>query len=349
MNSNIKKITAAVMCCVLLAGCQSNGTSSESTSSAAETVASGTEAATTAVTTTSAETTSATEAPVEEIAPAEAPVNTVTVESQTLGMEKLGNARQLGEYLTTDGMRVRRDVLLRTAKLAGGSEADIQKLHDVYNVTEVIDLRTTDEIASAPDPDIEGATNERVRILDESGDDSAAAMTGVYSQNSDNPAASLLEMYRAGILSDTMYTSMFDNETALKGYREFVDKLLAHDDGAILWHCTGGKDRAGTAAVIALTLLGVDKETVLDDFELTNQFNAKSIEYMKSKAAELTDDQDEIEGVAMLTGVSRQLMENLFDRAESENGSMLEFLKAKLNITDDEIATLRSKYLEPAE
>ena len=324
MNSNIKKITAAVMCCVLLAGCQSNGTSSESTSSAAESVASGTEAATTAVTTTSAETTSATEAPVEEIAPAEAPVNTVTVESQTLGMEKLGNARQLGEYLTTDGMRVRRDVLLRTAKLAGGSEADIQKLHDVYNVTEVIDLRTTDEIASAPDPDIEGATNERVRILDESGDDSAAAMTGVYSQNSDNPAASLLEMYRAGILSDTMYTSMFDNETALK-------------------------DRAGTAAVIALTLLGVDKETVLDDFELTNQFNAKSIEYMKSKAAELTDDQDEIEGVAMLTGVSRQLMENLFDRAESENGSMLEFLKAKLNITDDEIATLRSKYLEPAE
>ena len=66
-------------------------------------------------------------------------------------------------------------------------------------------------------------------------------------------------------------------------------------------------------------------------------------------SAELTDDQDEIEGVAMLTGVSRQLMENLFDRAESENGSMLEFLKAKLNITDDEIATLRSKYLEPAE
>lgn len=207
-------------------------------------------------------------------------------------------------------------------------------------MTEVIDLRTTDEIASAPDPDIEGATNERVRILDESGDDSTAAMTGVYSQNSDNPAASLLEMYRAGILSDTMYTSMFDNETALKGYREFVDKLLAHDDGAILWHCTGGKDRAGTAAVIALTLLGVDKETVLDDFELTNQFNAKSIEYMKSNAAELTDDQNEIEGVAMLTGVSRQLMENLFDRAESENGSMLEFLKAKLNITDDEIAIL---------
>lgn len=348
MNSNIKKITAAVMCCILLAGCQSNGTSSESTS-VTESVASGTEATTTAVTTTSAETTSATEAPVEEIAPAEAPVNTVTVESQALGMEKLGNARQLGGYLTTDGMRVKRDVLLRTAKLSGGSEADIQKLHDVYNVTEVIDLRTTDEIASAPDPDIEGAMNERVRILDESGDDSAAAMTGVYSQNSDNPAASLLEMYRAGILSDTMYTSMFDNEVALKGYREFVDKLLAHEDGAILWHCTGGKDRAGTAAVIALTLLGVDKETALDDFELTNQFNAKSIEYMKSKAAEITDNQDEIDGVAMLTGVSRQLMENLFDRAESENGSMLEFLKAKLNITDDEITTLRSKYLEPAE
>lgn len=132
MNSNIKKITAAVMCCVLLAGCQSNGTSSESTSSAAESVASGMEAATTAVTTTSAETTSATEAPVEEIAPAEAPVNTVTVESQTLGMEKLGNARQLGGYLTTDGMRVKCDVLLRTAKLGRAARKRISRSSMTY-------------------------------------------------------------------------------------------------------------------------------------------------------------------------------------------------------------------------
>jgi protein-tyrosine phosphatase len=313
MNNHFKRVTAAAMCCMLLAGCQTYGAFAEETAVS------------------------------EEVS-----VNTITVESQTLGMEKLSNARQLGGYITEDGMRVKSNVLLRSGKLSAASEADLQKLHDEYNVTEIIDLRTTDEIASAPDPEVEGAVNVRVQVIDENSDSSAAAMTAIYS-NSDNPAAALIEMYRAGTLSDSMYIDIFDSEAGLAGYRAFVDELLNHEEGAILWHCTGGKDRAGTAAVVILTLLGVDKETVLDDFELTNQFNATSIEYMKSKAAELTDNEDEINGVATLTGVSRQLMENLFDYAEAESGSMLEFLKAKLNITDDEIATLRSKYLESAE
>ncbi len=313
MNSHFRRITATALCCMLLAGCQAYGAFAEET----------------AVT-------------------AEASVNTVTLEGQTLGMEKLSNARQLGGYITEDGMRVKSNVLLRSGKLSAASEADLKKLHDEYNVTEIIDLRTTDEIASAPDPEVEGAVNVRVKVLDESSDNASAAMTAIYS-SSDNPAASLLEMVRAGTLSDTMYISALDCDAGIAGYRAFVDELLNHEEGAILWHCTGGKDRAGTAAVIILTLLGVDKETILDDFALTNQFNAASIAYMKSKAAELTDDENEINDVGTLTGVSRELMENLFDYAEAESGSMLAFLKAKLNITDDEIAALRSKYLEIAE
>lgn len=340
------KVIAAFLCCTMLAGCQTADKQPVNTSSVTQVTQDTTSQQTTSTASSSVSSTT------ELASTVDTPTVTtysVTLEGQTLGMEKLGNARQLGGYLTADGKRVKSNVLLRSGKLAGGTEADLQKLHDVYNVTEIIDMRTTDEIASAPDPEVVGAENIRVRILDESGDDPTTAMTGIYSQNSDNPAASLLEMYRAGILSDDMYTSMFDKESSIKGYRDFVDVLLAHEDGAILWHCTGGKDRAGTAAVIILSLLGVDKETILDDFTLTNKFNEKSIEYMKSKASELTDNEAEINGVGMLTGVSRELMENVFERAESENGSMIEFLKAKLNITDDEIEALRNKYLEPAE
>lgn len=345
MNKNIRNVTAALIFFTLLTGCQTADKQQTNKSTVKENTASQTTISTSTNVSTSTELTSA----VDETEPTDVPTYSVTVEGQTLGMEKLGNARQLGGYITSDGRQIKKNVLLRSGKLAGGTEADLQKLHEVYNVTEIIDMRTTDEIASAPDPEVEGAKNIRVRILDESGNDSTTAMTGIYSQNSDNPAASLIEMYRAGVLSDDMYTSMFDNESSLKGYREFIDKLLAHEDGALLWHCTGGKDRAGTAAVIILSLLGVDKETILDDFALTNKFNEQSIEYMKSKAAELTDNKTEIDGVGTLTGVSRELMEKVFDRAESENGSMIEFLKVKLNITDDEIEILRNKYLEPTE
>ncbi len=276
--------------------------------------------------------------------------NTVSVESQTLGLSGISNARQLGGYVTQDGMRVKQNILLRTGKLSDGTQEDLDMLRDQYAVTEIIDFRTTSEIDQAPDPTIGDAIYRQIHILDENADDTGnnKAIVGIYSKMATDPAGAMLEMYRMGALSEDMYTSMFESQTALDGYRAFVDALLAHDEsGALLWHCTGGKDRAGCAAMITLTLLGVDKETVLQDFALTNEFNREKIDYMVQGAAALTDDQTELDGVAALVGVSRPYMEKVYTLAEQESGTMLDFLKDKLHITDVEIQTLRAKYLEP--
>jgi protein-tyrosine phosphatase len=37
-------------------------------------------------------------------------------------------------------------------------------------------------------------------------------------------------------------------------------------------HCGGGKDRTGVAAALVLTVLGVGREDVLDDYELTARY-----------------------------------------------------------------------------
>lgn len=330
MNKLFVKSTAALLCVALLAGCNASGKGGDSLGNSSDDKT---------VSSVSSQDKSSSE--VSDNVPA----NTVTVEGQTLGMEKLSNARQLGGYITTDGLKVKDNVLLRTGKLGDCTEADIEKLRDVYHVTDIIDMRATTEIKDNPDPDIEGAENTHVIIIDESGN-AAASSAGVFTGANGDYGKYMLELYRSGGLNENVYVDMFDSEAGIAGFRSFVDMLLNHDDGAILWHCTSGKDRTGVGAVIILTLLGVDKETALQDFELTNQFNAKTIAYMTSLASKLTDDQSEIDGVAALAGVSRPFMEKLFDKAEAENGSMLEFLKVKLNITDEEIAVLKSKYLE---
>jgi protein-tyrosine phosphatase len=49
--------------------------------------------------------------------------------------------------------------------------------------------------------------------------------------------------------------------------------LLAEADaGPSLLHCAAGKDRTGMAAALLLTCLGVDRELVLDDYELTTAY-----------------------------------------------------------------------------
>lgn len=272
--------------------------------------------------------------------------NNVTADGQTLGLSGVENARELGGYYTTDGRKVKSGLLLRSAKLTNATEEDIKKLTEEHNLGTVVDLRTTSEIESGPDPIIEGVENIQIRILDEddSSDNSGAAMTNIYSED---PVKGMIQMVEDEIVSDDMYLSGVTNEFSQQGYAEFFQVLLNNKDGkAILWHCTGGKDRAGTATVLVLSALGVDEETILDDFALTNNFYEQKITYMGEEAAKLTNDEHIIEGVKTLTGVSRDYMENMITTLNEEYGSVQNYIIEELGVSEEDIAKLQDMYLE---
>ena len=90
--------------------------------------------------------------------------------AHTLGLSGVENARQLGGYVTRDGRVVKDNVLLRTGKLSGATEADLALLAGL-NLTQIVDLRTTAEIREGPDPVLDGVVNTQINIL---GDDSSA-------------------------------------------------------------------------------------------------------------------------------------------------------------------------------
>ncbi len=268
--------------------------------------------------------------------------NVVTMESQTLGLEKVDNARQLGGYYTQDGRKVKANMLLRSGKLINATEDDIAKLTDTYHLGTIVDLRTTSEIEQAPNPTIDGVEDIHVPILDE--DSHSAAMTNIYGAD---PVDALIGMATDGTLSDDMYITTINSESAKKGFAEFFQILLDNEEGkAVLWHCTGGKDRTGTAAVLLLSALGVDEDTILDDFALTNEFFKGKIDYMGAEAAKKTDDQEIIDGVRTLTGVSRDFMKKMIDSLTDEYGSVENFIIEELNVSKDDIVKLQDMYLE---
>lgn len=278
---------------------------------------------------------------------AEEYTNVVSVESQSLGLSSVDNARQLGGYKTEDGRCIKDNMLYRTAKLSTAKEEDLNKLCTSLNVGYIVDFRTTQEINSAPDPVLPSVVNTQIKVLDENEDSATTqAVTSVYNTTSDNPAESLLVMYRNGILDENMYVDVVTSQTAQKGYRQFFDVLLNNEEGkAVLWHCTGGKDRAGTATALLLSALGVDRETILNDFALTNNFNQKKIAYMGTKAMELTTDANEIDGVMYLTGVNRNFMEKALNYLDEQYGSVQNYLINVLGLTNADIQKLQDMYL----
>ncbi|MBR3326216.1 MAG: tyrosine-protein phosphatase [Atopobiaceae bacterium] len=276
--------------------------------------------------------------------------NSASAESQTIGLESVGNARQLGGYIGADGRAVRDGVLLRTASLAEASEADIERLKNTYHLAEVIDLRMSSEVASAPDPQIDGVKNLNLRIIDEeelAKRRAELSAEGTESTDANDKMGQLKLAFKLGIVGDQMYVNFLASKTGKEGYAKMFEELLAlPEDKALLFHCTQGKDRTGCAAVLILSALGVDEDTIMADFQLTNVFNAERIEGERKKLTEAGMEGEELESyLCAMDQVDPQYMTNALDWIKENYGSVKGYLTEELGVSEDELAQLQKKFL----
>jgi protein-tyrosine phosphatase len=55
-------------------------------------------------------------------------------------------------------------------------------------------------------------------------------------------------------------------------FGRLLTELAVRDELPALFHCAAGKDRTGIAAALLLMVLGVDRDTVLADYDATNTY-----------------------------------------------------------------------------
>jgi len=275
------------------------------------------------------------------------------VPPQSIRLTGVGNARELGGYKAEDGRTIRHGLLLRTAKLSGATEEDIQRLISEYHLSVVVDFRGNDEIENNPDPDISGARNLNLQIIDKEDDplpeEMAAEIDALMAQNGEISKLDMLRMaIKYGTFSDQMYVDFLFSDKGKAGYCQLFDELLDLPDGqAILFHCTEGKDRTGCAAMLILYALGVDEDTIMEDFLLTNVYNAALIEEDRRMLEAEGISEEEMETyLPMMDQVNPAFMSAAIAWMTESFGSPLGYIIQELGVTKDEIAVLRDKFLE---
>ncbi|MFE3443325.1 tyrosine-protein phosphatase [Nocardia sp. NPDC059180] len=247
--------------------------------------------------------------PAAGIAPADPPVASSTVGfDRSLHLEGARNARDLGGYRTVDGRTVRTGLVFRTDQLDHLTPADLAELTR-RNVRDVDDLRTVYERALAPDRVPAGAQANWYDVI------GGAPLPDLVSS-----LAGGGDMYRAFI------TAPGANAAFASVVRDVVENGQAEDGGAVVFHCTAGKDRTGWTAAVLLTILGVDRATVTEDYLLSN-------EYRGAAPGDL------------LNGVEASWLDAAFDQAIAEYGSFDNYVRTGLGITDAEVATLKARLL----
>ena len=275
-----------------------------------------------------------------------------TSEREDISMEDqfidigIDNARQLGGYTGADGRKVRQNVLIRTAGINDISDETAEKLASEYNVKYVVDFRMGYERDAAPDKEIPGAANEWISVYEPDMTDPVLVdMMNKMAEAGDDSFQKSIEYAKTGRLKD-LYTEILFSESGQKGYAKFFDILLDNRDGAVLWHCTYGKDRTGVAAALILYALGVDEDVIMQDFLLTNEVYKNNIAYLEKELISRGCDEMVIGETQAMAGVKGEYLTAALDAVKEKYGSIQVYIKNQLGVSDEETEQLRNMYLE---
>ncbi|MBM36731.1 MAG: hypothetical protein CL460_06145 [Acidimicrobiaceae bacterium] len=252
-------------------------------------------------------------------------------DSAVLPLTGAMNCRDLGGYAVGGGRYVRTNALFRSDRLSDLTDDDQEELES-YGIRTVVDFRTSAEskrdvsrlwstvTTHAPLPigdEIAQQTEfvERIR---------AGEITSV---SVDDVANSYIEMLSE---SGNQFVS-------------FLDLAADLDCWPLLFHCTAGKDRTGIAAALILEICGLDRESVLDDYELTNLL--RSEHRINALRSSLEAAGANVEAIRPALSAPRVAMEKTLSHLDSNYGGVEDFLLGQLGVDPDIIEILRLNLL----
>lgn len=241
-------------------------------------------------------------------------------------MQAAYNFRDAGGYKTTDNREVVSRRIYRSAEISRLTDQDLQEFSD-RKIQTVIDFRGTVEAAAAPDRLPEGVRY----TLCPAGSENVSHNPADYLKGMDE-GAFLMSFYEGSIpyLSDR--------------YKPLFKELLElPDDNALLFHCTGGRDRTGMANALILYILNVPMETIIEDYVASNHYLKPMNKEMYKKAAEYGVDPEEIEKKFELRP---EYMQGFFNSITQKYGTVENFFAQELGVGETERTCLRNKFTQ---
>ena len=263
----------------------------------------------------------------------------IELEGQLIGITSAHNARQLGGYVI-GGRQVRNDLLLRAARLSGLTPEDSALLAERYRVQRIYDFRSQEESVSSPDV-IPG----NARYLSISLPFADKERSSVSFSSNEEMICMLLKYADNPMIQDMcthMYDKIFFDEQSQDVYRRFFADLMTVDpeDGAVLWHCTQGKDRAGSASAMLLAALGADRELIMADFCLSKDYYDPKVAMIK------TENETQANVINTLISANPAIFEATLDKVDERYGSLRNYLTECIGVTPEMMEVLRERYLE---
>ena len=200
---------------------------------------------------------------------------------KTIELESVSNVRDLGGIPVEGGCEITPGLFFRGSALYSITENDRETLFNQLGITCVIDVRTGWEREAKPDITMPGVENLHIPFYD-------LEKVGIeYTE----PAAGTKVIGRDVACDPDRFYRSLANPLTVRQMREGIHQVLDHamQGEPVYIHCSGGKDRAGILTLLLLTILGASRESILEDYLLTNVARDKNYEKTYQRFLRLAD------------------------------------------------------------
>lgn len=247
------------------------------------------------------------------------------------------NIRDLGGLVGYKNKKVKYGRLYRGGFLGQINAKDAEILNSLH-LTDVIDFRGDEEFVNRPDYRLDGVTYHNYPAMrhDIKKEDSKTADSNLLWFLGDNTDG-FKHMY-------DLYPDILLAPAGVKAFREFFSLLLSKEDGVFYFHCSQGKDRAGLAAYLLETVLGVSEEDKRKDYFLTNKAMDIRIKHLiKQLHTEPFYNETYEKALRAVFYAKEEYLNHALEVVNARFGSLESYLVNELHVDIDKI---RELYLE---
>jgi protein-tyrosine phosphatase len=256
----------------------------------------------------------------------------IIISERRVPLEGTVNFRDLGGYETIDGRRVKWGKVFRSDHLSRLTDRDIVFLQRM-KIQCVCDFRTSAEAHKRPDRFPGDGPGEHLQLPID---------------NLKFDPTTLFEKLKRGDTNWLTRQFLIDGyilniDTFATVWGEVFRRLADKAQLPLLFHCTGGKDRAGTCAALILLALDVPEDTVIFDHGLSNIFIADVLDKIYAQFESYGIERRKIE--PYFTAPS-YCIEALLTHLGEKYGSPVDYLKSKAGVTEEMLEQIKGELLE---
>jgi protein-tyrosine phosphatase len=242
------------------------------------------------------------------------------------------NFRDLGGLAALQGQTIRHGQIFRSGRMHQVDGPDIDRLKTLAPKT-LCDLRSGIERLKHPDHWANQFSLDHWFYND-------LDRTGAPDQLTNHPLITANQAH--GMMCDGYKKLPFEQT---EGIREVFNRLIANRTPLIL-HCTAGKDRTGVYTALILESLGVSRDNILEEYQLTNQFIHSIHEIVLEQFPANSHPHAQPEVWLTIARADPDYLLAMFRSIDDKHGTVAHYLETEIGLTKDAVGILKKNLLE---